>query len=295
LKTQYFLLSLQNMSFNSLPTEIYRNIFQHLPKKTLLQCRLICKSFYERSTDAAFNTLTLTYQNQNDILNISQLAYLGEKIRTLIFLDDCSFKKNDSIYECLLQSLYESFRYLKTIDLSQIPINGKHLKLLKDMASNLPLVERILVTWRYTPTFSEEYLQLSLEFKKTLTYIKLYECDDAFFGGKSQNILNFLKNFINLRSLTISRTSYSPSDDICSIINLNIIDILRSCPRLASLSMDSLYQYHDASSSSISLEDDTLQKSNIESLSLSLPEFKHPSIIRYISQHTTANLTCLNL
>jgi hypothetical protein len=286
------------MPFDHLPFELYINIFQHLTQPTLLQCRLVCRASYTCATNAAFGTITFSRKNEVRILKLLRYTDIGCKVKTLVFQRDVN-QNGKWFSDSHLKQVYDALCHLRTIDLQGSNGVGFHLTFLRNMAtsSRLKHIERVLVRRNPfdigDPQHSTDlYLSLNLQLATSITHLELVEKDFSFFPDGSQiSVLNYLKSFINLQSLSIKINCDKARNPPNNTINLNIVDVLCTCPQLKNLQVSSVYS---CASPSISLIDDDLPKANVKSLHLALPELK-PPYITYVSHHTTANLSYLHL
>jgi hypothetical protein len=227
------------------------------------------------------------------ISGLCQHENLANKVKTLVLKNDFG-RRNACLQEFVdLLPLYQTVRYLKTIDLRLSVRVERHLALLRNMdfSNYLLHVEQVLIQRSERPSLTNSYLLLNLQLKATITHLDLLDCDyQVFFNSKKQAMSNFLDGFFNLCALSIRKSqtfTMAPNT-----INFNLVDVLCACPRLAYLLMNCVSVNIPAASLT---NDDDPKRCNVKSLHLVLPPESNVPYIAYISHYTTAYLDYLHI
>lgn len=234
------------MSILQLPHEILIRIIGFLPRRSIFQCMLLNKKWYDISTNIYYNHLVLTQENLlmlesclfqsggPDDANLKTYGYLVKHLT--IHKDNASMLKHP---HKLLGRVVSYFPFLKCIDVtkSNDPVPYLHNLTHIESGTALNILEEIRVFSSYTLSLvnstrvKDYYLGAVYTYRTTLRHIELLNPAKKFNVGDKRG-LNYLQVLDMFRKLSHLTLHYNTEDRLTALSVY--AEVFTACPKLQS-------------------------------------------------------------
>lgn len=221
------------MHITQLPTEIIAQIFQELPIESLCECLRVCKSLSVEAARICYNGITLSNRHKY-FLNTITNGRLGDYVRVLTF----SFESRD--YGRLDQKEFElllaNLPLLTTIRFEITSRISVFLEYLMSVPLDLlSTIQNLIIPSSFIlkPAVFNDYLLITQRLRSNITSLCLDNFCVPYFDSKPSNVLAFLSQFPNLKTLLIMNTSNF------GVYGISFMSVLCACPQLTLLDLTS--------------------------------------------------------
>ncbi|KAI7896291.1 uncharacterized protein EV154DRAFT_492942 [Mucor mucedo] len=221
------------MSIQIAPTELLHEVFLHLPKSSLLQCALVCQSWYLPALQLFYEHVELSEKTKKVWLHRVQaptaIPSIGMFVRKLTV--NLAFSTTLSQVDFLKVISYLPF--LKTVDLNASGYKLHYLSYLnKRDPGCVTYLEDIETGDLFTNYQIQQHFLCAYSFRHSLKKITLrHPANMYLIGGQNGTAVSFLGEFANLTHINIIDEVHLGETEMEVFMNS-----IQSCSKLVSLS-----------------------------------------------------------
>lgn len=265
------------MLFHQLPFEVREIVFLYvrtLDKRSLKNCRTVCKAWYQDIVPISREIFALIgdmYEFLSILSNQTEERNFSRYVKTLQALDDINCRDVD-----MFNQILRYFPSLRTLDLSRSDYEFSYLQSITDRYTDTNIVnlEKVLVGEFFIDQSQyKTYFDCIYSLRHTLPYLELSNLNHEIRNSKKP--LCFIKDFTNLTEISIKNLEHAAADE-----ELSMFSVLESIPKITRFSIENDFE-DDLTQNKPTLD---LVYSNLKEVAFRVPSF-NDSHMKYVLSH----------
>lgn len=277
-------------------TELLDNIFQFLPRSSLLACSSVCRNWQPSALRLFYETVELSEKTKEVWLHMAHQTEIARNIGIFVRKLTVNLAFSTTLSQADFLRVISFVPFVKAIDLELSGYKLHYLSYLNKRSSDcITYLEDISTGDLFTDYQLQQYFLCAYSFRNSLKHLTLRNPYAAYhINGQSGTAISYLTSFTSLAHVSIVNDTQIGNNEL-----ENLLEVIRPCPKLVSFSYRNncllLLDQDTSRSPNYSLE--SLKNKRLHNIELHMPcltEYYIKSILIHFPttlKHFTVSMT----
>ncbi|KAI9267125.1 hypothetical protein EDC94DRAFT_602354 [Helicostylum pulchrum] len=221
------------MSIQFAATELLDNIFQFLPRSSLLVCSSVCRNWQSSALRLFYETVELSEKTKEVWLHMAHQTEIARNIGIFVRKLTVNLAFSTTLSQTDFLRVISFVPFVKAIDLELSGYKLHYLSYLNKRSSDcITYLEDISTGDLFTDYQLQQYFLCAYSFRNSLKHLTLRNPYTAYhINGQSGTAISYLTSFTNLAHVSIVSDTQIGNNEL-----ENLLEAVRLCPKLVSFS-----------------------------------------------------------
>ncbi|KAG2235125.1 hypothetical protein BDF21DRAFT_432892 [Thamnidium elegans] len=221
------------MTIQFAPTELLDNIFQFLPRSSLLVCSSVCRNWQSSALRLFYETVELSENTKEVWLHMAHQTEIARNIGVFVRKLIVNLAFSTTLSQTDFLRVISFVPFVKAIDLELSGYKLHYLSYLnKRSADCIIYLEDISTGDLFTDYQLQQYFLCAYSFRNSLKHLTLRNPYVVYhINGQSGTAISYLTSFTNLAHVSIVSDTQIGNNEL-----ENLLEVIRLCPKLVSFS-----------------------------------------------------------